>query len=90
MGIPAFRLMLEDRIAIDILPQGVSAVAVTLGDAAEKIAGGGTPKRLNWDRVLADPPMNLWQNLLFGDIPSAVDNPGGLHSAENRKEMKAS
>ncbi len=70
MGVPAFRLMLEDRIAINVLPDGAETCAVTLDDVVEKITAGNTPNRLDWDVVLGDPDIKLWKKLLFGDIHS--------------------
>lgn len=69
MGVAAYRLMLEDRIAIDVLPAGIEAPAVTLEDAAERVlASGGAAVPPAWDSVLAEPDISLWQRLLFGDI----------------------
>ena len=69
MGIPAYRLMLEDRIAINVLPSGFETRAVTLEsvvDAVLEVPGGQPPAA--WDDILSDPDTALWKSLLFGDI----------------------
>jgi hypothetical protein len=72
MGVPAYRLRLDDRIAIDVLPAGVEAVAVTMETVADTIlSGAALPERVPWDAVLSDPDYGLWQSLLFGDIDGA-------------------
>jgi hypothetical protein len=80
MGIPAFRLMLDDRIAIDVLPRGVGAMAVSPENAAEKILEPKIePARILWEDILSDPDMALWKKLLFDDM----DTP-----ASRTKEIK--
>jgi hypothetical protein len=73
MGLPAYRLMLEDRIAIDILPAGANTPCVTLEDVAEQVTGKVPPMAVNWDSVLAEPDINLWHSLLFGDMHALKD-----------------
>jgi hypothetical protein len=73
MGLPAYRLMADDRIAIDVLPAGVTAAAVTLEDAVEVIFEGRTPnRRIRREDIFGEPDMELWKKLLFGDIKSAA------------------
>jgi hypothetical protein len=68
MGLPAYRLILEDRIAIDILPASISVPNVTLENIEKHVIGQPRPAPVDWDRVLAEPDMNLWHSLLFGDM----------------------
>ena len=69
MGIPAFRMMLEDRISIDVLPAGVTATAVTEENAVKTIlAHTGPGRRVPWDDILSDPDIAVWKSLLFDDI----------------------
>ncbi|NQU59082.1 MAG: hypothetical protein HQ513_17760 [Rhodospirillales bacterium] len=75
MGVPAYRLMLEDRIAIDVLPAGYGAFAVTRESAAESVIGGAAkPERITWDDILSDPDWEVWKTLLSGDIDTALGN----------------
>jgi len=84
MGLPAYRLMLNDRIAIDILPAGVSVPGVTLDDVAEQVTGKVPPPQVNWDSVLTEPDINLWHSLLFGDMHAIND----IQEPENKLEKK--
>ena len=68
MGIPGYRLTLDDRIAIDVLPRGFSTQTVTVTNAAEAIfegLAGISPAA--WDNIFSDPNIGLWKSLLFGD-----------------------
>jgi hypothetical protein len=65
-GLPTYRLMLDDRIAIDILPRGMTAVPVTLATAADIVSCAATPKmRVDRSAVLSPPDMDLWSRLLL-------------------------
>lgn len=66
-GLPTFRLMLEDRIAIDILPAGAEATSVTVDGVVEALNSAARPRRLEWESVLAPPDMELWRRLLSGE-----------------------
>jgi hypothetical protein len=68
MGLPTYRLILEDRIAIDILPAIISVPNVTLETVEEHIINQSRSAPVDWGRVLAEPDMNLWHSLLFGDM----------------------
>ncbi|CCQ75482.1 hypothetical protein [Magnetospira sp. QH-2] len=70
MGIPAIRLQLPDRIAINVLPAGVTAPTATLDTVVERFKGQLDPPRVAWDSVLADPDSSLWHRLLIDDIHS--------------------
>ena len=76
MGIPGYRLMLEDRIAIDVLPSGFETEAVTTEDAADAILDGqGGQPRAAWEDILSDPDTALWKSLLFSDIDAVMKPP---------------
>jgi hypothetical protein len=76
MGIPGYRLMLEDRISIDVLPRGFTTEAVTVGDAAEAILQGRSSRSpAAWDDILSDVDRTLWKSLLFGDIDAVIETP---------------
>jgi hypothetical protein len=72
MGLPAYRLMLDDRIAINILPDSIKVPGVTLSNVTEQVIGNVSPQLVNWDTVLSEPEIKLWHTLLFGDI-SAIN-----------------
>ncbi|MBT5050996.1 MAG: hypothetical protein HOM58_21025 [Rhodospirillaceae bacterium] len=75
-GVPAFRLLLEDNIAIDVLPPGLPVETVDLGDAAERIeqrlAGGKPAARIDWDSILSRPDTDFWRRLLGMDSFAAI------------------
>jgi hypothetical protein len=76
MGIPGYRLMLNDRIAIDVLPGSLTAAAVTPETAAEAVLGAQSPPPpVAWDEILSDPDIGLWKKLLFGDIDASAPVP---------------
>jgi hypothetical protein len=66
-GLPTFRLMLEDRIAIDILPAVAEATPVTADGVVEALRSAARPRRLEWESVFAPPDMELWRRLLSGE-----------------------
>ena len=66
-GLPTFRLMLEDRISIDILPAAAEATPVTADEVVEALRSAARPRPLEWESVLAPPDMELWRRLLSGD-----------------------
>jgi hypothetical protein len=69
MGIPGYRLILDDRISIDVLPFGFSTQTVTTTNAAEAVLEGSASSFLAaWDDIFSDPDIGLWKSLLFGDI----------------------
>ena len=68
--------MLEERIAIDVLPRGFTTEAVTAREAADAILEGrGSRSPAAWDDILGDPDMALWKSLLFGDIDAVIKTP---------------
>jgi hypothetical protein len=72
MGIPGYRLILDDRVAIDVLPKGFTTQTVTVTNAAEAIFEGMADNSpAAWDDIFSDPNIGLWKSLLFGDN----DNP---------------
>ena len=67
-GLPAYRLMLEDRIAIDVLPAEMEAQSVTIHTVSQIMDAPAKPERLAWERVLSHPDMGLWRRLLTNDM----------------------
>ena len=84
-GLPTFRLMLEDRIAIDILPATIKATAVTPDGVVEVLCSAARPRRVEWESVLAPPDMELWRRLLAGEgRPPERRRPGSGVGAVSR------
>ncbi|CAA7621800.1 hypothetical protein [Magnetospirillum sp. UT-4] len=68
LGLPAFRLLLADRISIDVLPAGIEAEAVTLDDLPHALEAAGAPPPLPYGQVLSPVDMGVWKRLLNGDM----------------------
>ncbi len=64
MGLPAVRLQLEDRIAVDVLPEGIKVPVATLETVAEAVATLPARPAVRWEEVLAPVDMSVWRRLL--------------------------
>ena len=73
LGLPTFRLLPDDRLAVDILPRGVKAVAVTPDELPAALATTPPPPPLRYADLLTAPDMDAWKSLLFGDMQPAAD-----------------
>ena len=62
-GIPTVRLMLEDRIAIDILPPGMPVQTATLDTVVSIFQAGLTPPKVTWDTILSPVDDGVWRDL---------------------------
>jgi hypothetical protein len=80
-GLPVWRLLLDDRIAIDVLPQGFSAPVVTLETVCEAVSNTAPVEIKDWDSVLSDPDAGFWKTLLTGELP-----PGGERDKQQAVE----
>ena len=64
-GVPTFRLQLEDSVALDIMPDGVSAVAVTRASIAAALRGAQpVSPRLDWNDVMSPVDLSVWKGIL--------------------------
>lgn len=68
LGLPTVRLMLEDRISVNVLPASVTVPAATLDDVATKVSEFRHPPKVAWDSIFTDPVPTLWREWLFGDM----------------------
>jgi hypothetical protein len=72
LGLPTFRLLPHDRLAIDVLPKGVAVVSVTLDQLLAVLDGAKAPPPLAFETVLAPVDMEVWKSALKGVMqPSA-------------------
>lgn len=62
-GIPALRLMLDDRLAIDVLPKNIQVAAITLEDLPAATDQAGQPCSFNWNSILAEVDRDFWTDL---------------------------
>ncbi|KIL97718.1 hypothetical protein CCC_00779 [Paramagnetospirillum magnetotacticum MS-1] len=68
LGLPTFRLLPEDRVAIEILPDAVRPVTVTLDELVPAMDRIEPPSRLPFGRLFSPVDMGVWKNLLIGGI----------------------
>ena len=74
LGLPTFRLLPDDRLAVDILPAGIKAVAVTPDELPKALAAAlPPPSPPAYADLLAAPDMDTWNCLLFGDMHPATN-----------------
>ena len=66
-GLPTYRLQLEDRIAIDVLPEGISTPTVTLETIESIVQGHQSRPSISWDDIFSTVDLKLWQDLLCID-----------------------
>ena len=66
-GIPTFRLMMDDGIALDIMPPGVSAEATTDEGLLEALQNPNIKSPVAWEEVMAPVPFSVWQKLFEAD-----------------------
>ncbi len=59
-GVPAFRLLLEDRISIDVLPKSISNTAAAVNDLEKYINTCINPDPVPWASVLAPVNWSWW------------------------------
>ncbi len=63
-GVPTFRLLPDDRVGIDTMPEGLSAVAVTAADLGAALDASPTPPEVTWDDLFADVDPTVWREEL--------------------------
>lgn len=63
-GLPAIRLLPEDRIAINVLPENIEALSATADEIVGVVANAGKPVRHDLTGVLAPVDMDVWQRVL--------------------------
>jgi len=72
-GLPTYRLLPEDRVAINVLAEGLVSRTTTVADLPEALRDSPRPDPVPWDSVLAPVDLPLWRRLLNGDMePRAV------------------
>lgn len=70
-GIPAYRLLLEDRLCVNILPPTVHAPSVTIERVGEAFADAVNPPAVNWTDIFTEPSNDIWNRLLSAGPSSA-------------------
>ena len=75
-GLPTFRLMPDDRIAIDTLPAAAKARPVSMDTLDEVLAPPRAPHRLEWETIFSAPRMDLWRRHLSATPDPAAGGEG--------------
>jgi surface carbohydrate biosynthesis protein (TIGR04326 family) len=88
-GLPTFRLLPEDEIAVDVLPDFASTVAVTAGELAGALGSAAEPRPLAWEDVLAPVDWALWRRLFSTGAETAAASDQAPDPAADRKEKTA-
>ena len=81
-GLPAFRILPEDEIAINSLPDFIAAERVTADGLAAALVAATKPAPFAWERVLSEVDWPFWRRLFAGDV-------GATSEAAGRKERIA-
>ena len=63
-GLPTYRFRPRNRIALDILPQGITIPAVDSGTLADALAVPPTPPSIDRETIFGSVDRNLWQKAL--------------------------
>ncbi len=64
-GIPTFRFRPDDRVAINVLPEGVSAKPVSLDELGDALDHARPPDPLDWNTIYAPVDLKTWQHELL-------------------------
>lgn len=63
-GVPTFRFRPDDRVAINVLPEGVTAYPVELNSLDEALDQAERPLPLDWSEIYAAVQPTVWQDEL--------------------------
>ena len=63
-GVPTFRLLPDDRVGIDTMPETLSATAVTAETLGPALDAEPDPPDVKWDDLFSDVDPDLWQRQL--------------------------
>jgi hypothetical protein len=70
-GLPAFRLLLDDELSINILPSNLEVPSVTINQVVEILAATSNPPVIDWGEIFSMPNLELWQKLLSSELSNA-------------------
>ena len=66
-GVPTFRLRPDDQVAVNVLPEGVDAVPVSIESLGAALDKAVQPPPLKWDSVYAMVDLDIWKRELEVD-----------------------
>jgi len=63
-GLPTFRLRPEDQVAVDVLPDFLSAIPIAVDGLAHALETAKPPPTTKWESILSPVDWDLWRKLL--------------------------
>jgi hypothetical protein len=63
-GLPTFRLRPDDRIAVNVLPEGIDAVPINSDQLGEALDNAVKPRPLKWEDIYSPVKFTLWEKEL--------------------------
>ena len=66
-GIPTFRIRPHNKVAVNVLPDGVDAVPFFETGLREKLDKAVPPKDLSWERIYAPVALDVWREQLLSN-----------------------
>jgi hypothetical protein len=63
-GLPTFRLRPDDRIAVNVLPEGIDAVPINSDQLGEALDNAVKPPPLKWEDIYSPVRFTLWEKEL--------------------------
>ena len=63
-GVPTFRLLPDDRVGIDTMPEGLTAVSVTADGLGAALDANPEPPDVTWDDLFSDVDPAVWREEL--------------------------
>ena len=63
-GLPTFRLRPDDRIAVNVLPEGIDAVPISVDQLGEALDNAVKPNPLKWGEIYTPVRFTLWEKEL--------------------------
>jgi hypothetical protein len=79
-GIPVVRILLEDRISVNILPEGYHITSVPSDQASACLKAQKRVPALQWEKILAPVDMPVWKNLFDPEDSQVQTKPQGMPS----------
>lgn len=64
-GLPTYRLLLEDRICVNTLPEQYCGNSVTASDLVKILKNPETAERINWHDLFSPIDISIWQDILM-------------------------
>ena len=64
-GIPTFRIRPHNKVAVNVLPEGIDAVPFSVSRLREELDKAVPPKKLWWEKIYAPVTLDVWREQLL-------------------------